>query len=165
MVESLPMLPVNSPCAHVLVVDGSVAVFQALEGVLQRRGFTVLHENSPRTALVRLIAEDFDIVICDLNMEELDGKAFTEQVLALRPDVPVLVMTGPQTMELATHAVLSGSWDYLLKPIDGTQLILAMDRACRHRQLGKEKRGLQAQLDNADFTKATLVRPSAPGAC
>lgn len=159
------MLPTNSPCAQVLVVDGDAAVFLVLEGVLQRRGFAVVHENSPRVALDRLRRQDFDIVICDLNMEEIDGQEFTRQVLLMRPDVPVLLMTGQRTMELAIHAVLTGSWDYLLKPVNNVQLILAMDRACRHRQVGKELRSLRAQIDTADFTVPAPVGPSTPGAC
>lgn len=165
MTESLPMLPIDSPCAHVLVVDGDAAVYQAIEGVLQRRGFVVVHENSPRVALARLTDEDFDIVICDLNMDEIDGQDFARRVLVVRPEVPVLLMTGKKTMELAIHAVLTGAWDYLLKPVDVTQLILAIDRACRHRQLGKEFRHLVARIDSADFARAPLIRPSAPGAC
>lgn len=165
MTDSLPMLPADSPCARVLVVDGDAAVFYVLEGVLQHRGYSVVHEDSPLVALERLRGEDFDIVICDLNMAEVDGKEFTQRLVAMRPDVPVLLMTGKPTLELATHAVLTGSWDFLLKPVDTTQLILTMDRACRHRQLGKQLRALKFQIENADFTRPAPVRPSSPGAC
>jgi len=162
MLDPLPLASVSSPCAHVLVVDGDAAVFQVLEGVLQRRGFAVVHEDSPLRALDRVTSEDFDIVICDLNMEEVDGQDFTRRLLAIRPDVPVLLMTGKRTMELAIHAVLTGSWDYLLKPVDTTQLILAMDRACRHRQAAQGVRLLRARGESADVTGLRPSRPSAP---
>lgn len=165
MTDPLPMLPLDAPCARVLVVDGDAAVFNVLEGVLQRRGFVVVHEDSPRKALVLLTHDDFDLVVCDLNMEQLDGQEFTREVVRVTPDVPVLLMTGKATMELAIHAVLTGSWDYLLKPVDTTQLILAVDRAYRHRQLCKLLRSLRAQIGAADFATAAAVRPSTPGAC
>ena len=143
MSDVQPLRSLSTPCAHVMVVDGDAAVFHVLEGVLQRRGFSVVHEHSPLRALGLLTTEDVDIVICDLNMEEVDGHDFVKRLRRIQPDVPVLLMTGKKTMELAIHAVLTGAWDYLLKPVNTTELILAMDRACRHRGVARALSDLQ----------------------
>lgn len=161
----LPPLPSDSPCSRVLVLDDDAMMCQFLERALMRHAFTVVSETSPLDALDRLAVEDFDVVVSDLNMAGLDGLAFTQRVIALRPDTPVILITGSATMEIAINAVLTGAWDFLTKPIDGKLLALSIHRACEHRQLKKQLRELRAQVNGADFTKAPLIAPTTPGAC
>jgi two-component system response regulator HydG len=148
MTDSNELLPTPT---RVLVLDDDVLICQLLERSLQRRGFTVITETSPADALARLKDEECDLVISDVNMEGLDGLAFTQRVIALNPDLPVILITGSSTMEIAMNAVLAGAWDFLSKPIDAKLLELSINRACKHRQLKKELRELRAMVDGADF--------------
>lgn len=144
--------PARSPCARVLVVDDDEMMCQFLERMLERRGFTVFSETSPREAIERLTHEDFDVVVSDLNMEGLDGMAFNQRVIELRPDTPVILITGDGMMEVAIRAVQAGAWDFLHKPIDPKLLALSIERACSHRQLKKELRALRTLVNGSDGT-------------
>ena len=140
---SLPPIP---PCARILVVDDDELMCQFLERLLGRRAFTVFTETSSKLALARLAVEDFDVVISDLNMEGLDGLAFTKRVIDVRPETPVILITGASTVELAISAVRAGAWDFLAKPVDIKLLGISIERACEHRQLKKELRLLRTQV-------------------
>ncbi len=138
--------------ARVLVLDDDVLMCRYLERSLHLHGFTVESETSPQEALGRLGVEAFDVVVSDLNMEGLDGLAFTQRVIGLQLDLPVILVTGTSTMEIAMHAVLAGAWDFLTKPLETKLLVASLRRATEHRQLRQELRELSAQLKASDFT-------------
>jgi two-component system response regulator HydG len=121
-----------------LLVDDDPLICEFLDHALTRQGFRVVTEGSAEDALQRLTTEDFDVVVTDVNMGGLDGLKFTEKVLAQRADVPVILVTGMASMEVAVAALRAGAWDFLVKPIDPQLLTLSMERALRHRNLKTE---------------------------
>ncbi|MHB8873764.1 MAG: sigma-54-dependent transcriptional regulator [Myxococcaceae bacterium] len=123
---------------RVLLVDDDPLLCEFLERALSKLGFVVVSESSAEDALERLATEDFDVVVSDLNMAGLDGLAFIGRVLARQADVPVILVTGAGTMEVAIAALRAGAWDFLTKPIDPQLLALSMDRARKHRALKTE---------------------------
>ena len=123
---------------RVLLVDDDPLLCEFLERALAKLGFAVVSEGSAEDALERLTTEDFDVVVSDLNMAGLDGLAFTERVLAQRADVPVILVTGAATMEVAIAALRAGAWDFLSKPIEPQLLAVSMERARKHRALKTE---------------------------
>ena len=134
------------PLSRVLVLDDDEMMCKFLERTLRLNHFLVDSENRPEDALNRLKVEEFDVVVSDMNMEGLDGLAFTQQVIGLGKDVPVILITGTSTMELAMHSVMVGGWDFLTKPLDTGMLIASLHRAVANRELKKELRTLNAQL-------------------
>ncbi|MHB8877419.1 MAG: sigma-54-dependent transcriptional regulator, partial [Myxococcaceae bacterium] len=133
----------DTPKARVLLVDDDVQLCEFLEQALSRQGLTVVTDNSPLDALERLATEDFDVVISDLNMAGLDGLAFTQRVLEQRADVPVILITGAATLEVAVSALRLGAWDFLAKPIDPQLLAVSVERAYAHRALRVEVQRLR----------------------
>ncbi len=121
-----------------LLVDDDPLIIEFLEHALTKQGYRVVSESSAEDALERLVTEDFDVVVSDLNMGGLDGLAFTERVLAQRADVPVILITGAATLEVAIAALRAGAWDFLTKPIDPQLLALSMERAQKHRLVSNE---------------------------
>ena len=134
----------TSSKGRVLLVDDDPLLLEFLERALAKLGFTVVAEASAEQGLERLAVEDFDVVVSDLNMEGLDGLAFTEQILSRRADVPVILVTGQASMETAISALRAGAWDFLTKPIDPQMLALSMERARKHRMLKIEVVRLRA---------------------
>ncbi len=128
---------------RVLLVDDDVLICQFLEQTLKRYGYEVVSDSSAHDALERLAVDDFDIVISDLNMEGLDGLSFTQRVNEQRADIPVILITGSATMEVAISALRAGAWDFLTKPIDASLLAVSMERARKHRALKNEVQRLR----------------------
>lgn len=143
----------RSAC-RVLVVDDDEMMCQFIERSLKRRAFEVTCETSPNGALELLTTEDFDVVVSDLNMEGLDGLAFAQKVIELRPDTPVILITGSDLVQVAIDGVKTGAWDFLAKPLDPKVLAISIERACEHRQLKKELQRLQTKLENSQTAPA-----------
>ncbi len=137
---------------RVLVLDDDVLMCELLDRMLVGQGFSVATETAACDALDRLAKEDFDVVLSDVNMAVLDGLAFTQRVIASKLEVPVILITGAASMELAMSAVLAGAWDFLLKPLDERMLWVSMDRAVKHRQLKRDLHALRTEIDRADLT-------------
>jgi DNA-binding NtrC family response regulator len=134
---------VSEPLPRILIIDDDAALVQTLERGLSKRGLAVSAETSPTRAIELVEREDFDAVLTDLAMQPIGGIELCERVRALRPDVPVLVLTAFGSMEAAVAALRSGAYDLLSKPIDLDVARHALTRAIETRRLRGELRRLR----------------------
>lgn len=120
---------------RVLIVDDEVAMCKLLEADLNLRDFETSWFTAAEDALQSLKSEAFDLVLTDLNMPGMSGTMLCEQIVANRPDLPVIVMTAFGSMETAVASIRAGAYDFVTKPIEMDMLTLTLERAIRHRQL------------------------------
>ncbi|NVJ09037.1 sigma-54-dependent Fis family transcriptional regulator [Myxococcus sp. AM001] len=146
---------------RVLVVEDEREMRAMLEKGLTRRGFTPVALPSADEALVRLAAEDFDVVLTDLRMPGMDGLALCERIALNRPDIPVVVVTAFGSLETAVAAIRAGAYDFVTKPIDVDALVLVLERAVQHRALREEVRRLRQELGRREDS-GTVVGESPP---
>ena len=147
--------------AKVLIVDDDENASALLQATLGPRGFTVVCDSSASAALVRLESEEFDAVLSDIHMDGIDGIELCNRVRALRPDVPVLMLTGDASMQAAISALRAGAYDFITKPIDIELLGPAITRAVQRHRLGVEvKRLRRALADSQGF--GTIIGKSTP---
>jgi len=123
---------------RVLVVDDDRAMCDLLEARLGRAGFEVATRTSADEALRLLDVDDFDVVVTDVAMAGMNGIALCERLAANRPDVPAIVITAFGSLDTAVAAIRAGAYDFIAKPLDADVLALALDRAVKHRALGRE---------------------------
>lgn len=142
---------------RLLIVDDDQAVCELLETMLGSQ-YRVKWETSSRHALERLLDEDFDVILTDLNMVDLNGLELCQRILDLRPDIPVIVMTGNGSLENAVGAMRAGAYDFTVKPI-GPEISLTLDRALQRRRLGEEVKRLRSTVQNPGV--ANMVGSSA----
>ncbi len=135
--------------ARVLIVDDDENTCELLEATLGGQGFTVLSESSAEAALGRLTEDDFDAMLTDIHMDGIDGIELCGRVRALRPDLPVLVVTGQASMDAAVAALRAGAYDFITKPIDVELLGPAITRAVQRHRLGIEVKRLRRALADA----------------
>lgn len=132
--------------SRVLVVDDDPDMGKELERVLRRQKFDVHVCRSADEAFDVVMAEDFDAVITDLNMKGMSGVELCDRVVQNRRNVPVIVVTGFGSMETAVATLRAGAFDFLTKPFNAEQLLLALERALRQRSLEDEVRRLKQTL-------------------
>ncbi len=102
---------------HILIVDDDEMVLTGLAENLEREGFRATTAASGREALDALArAPDIHLILTDLVMEEMDGLTLLKRVNELKPDIPVIVITGHGTAASAFDAVRQGAADYIQKP-------------------------------------------------
>jgi len=135
--------------SRVLVVDDDQTMCAMLRANLTRRGFEVVTSGVPSEAFERLRAEDFDVVVTDINMPGMNGLALCERIVADRPDVPVVVMTAFGSLDTAIAAIRAGAYDFLPKPIEIEVLVVALARAVQHRALRAEVKRLRQVVEQA----------------
>ena len=117
--------------APILIVDDDAALLQALPQVVDLRMKNVYVEtcDSANHALELIKENDYDAIVSDVKMPGMDGIELLSHVHEIRPDTPVLLITGHGDHGLAIQAIRGGAYDYILKPIDRDTFVAALQRA------------------------------------
>ena len=103
---------------RVLLVDDEVGFTEVLQKRLGKRGLVVTAAFSGAEAIRVLRSDDFDVVILDLKMEDMDGIEVLQIFKKMVPDMPVIMLTGHGSEKAAREGVKFGAFDYLLKPCE-----------------------------------------------
>jgi putative nucleotidyltransferase with HDIG domain len=128
-------------------VDDEDAIREVVSTLLEAQGFECLTAQNGRQALPLLAANQFDLVLSDIVMPEMNGLDLLDRVRSLHPDVPIIMITALHDISTALEAIRRGAYDYLLKPFERDQLFLAVRRALEHRRLVTENRRYQQNLE------------------
>ncbi len=125
---------------RVLVIDDDPALLEALPETIRLRMPGTIVETcvSAAPALQQITAVDYDAIVSDIKMPGMDGLALLSQVRTLRPDTPVLLITGHGEHDLAIRSLRSGAYDYVQKPIDREYFAASLGRAVQVRQLRRQ---------------------------
>ena len=130
---------------RILLVDDDQDHCEALAATLRELGLDATFTTSPREALERVVGETFAAILTDLAMSDMDGLELCSRIIATRGDVPVIVVTGKGSMEVAVAAMRAGAYDFLTKPIDPKLLGLSVARAVQHHRLQEEVKKLREE--------------------
>ncbi len=123
--------------SNILVVDDERSVRAAFEDILVGSGHEVSTDRCAETALAKLEAESFDLVILDIRMPGMSGLDALDRVRATHPKLPVIVITGQGTVETAIEATKRGAFDYHLKPFEPVEMLRTVERALEAARLMK----------------------------
>jgi DNA-binding NtrC family response regulator len=121
--------------ARILLVDDEIPLLQLLEKYLQRQGHQVEIQSRSEQALrsFEKAPHNYDLVIADLGMPDLPGDTMLQHMLAIRPDVPVLICSGSPFFVSTLPKVLEKQVAFLQKPFAPKMLSEAIDRLLSQR--------------------------------
>jgi DNA-binding NtrC family response regulator len=114
---------------EILIVDDEPIVGERLKAFLEKDGYLVESFVDPVQALQRLEAKDFDIVISDIRMQEIDGIQVMEKALQKSRRIKVIMITGYATLELARESLTKGAFDFIAKPFKLKEIRRTIKRA------------------------------------
>lgn len=134
------------PRSKVLVVDDEQSVATTIKAILELDGSEVTAVTSGTDALSQLREHEFDVVLTDLRLDDLDGIEILREAQKLWPDTVTIMLTGYASLESAVAALRSGAYDYLIKPSDVDELRATIGRALERRRLRQRLVELE-QLD------------------
>lgn len=123
--------------SSILIVDDELVVRQSISEDLREKNFDTETAEDGATALAKLQAKHFDLVITDLKMAGLGGLEVLEKIHELDADIGVIILTGYGDMESAINALRLGADDYLCKPCNNEELICRMNKCLEKRALQK----------------------------
>ena len=137
----------------VLVVDDEASVATTIEAILKMDGHDVLAVTSGTEAIRLLNERQFDVVLTDLRLADVDGIDILKEVQRTAPDTAAIMLTGYASLESAVAALRSGAYDYLMKPSDVDELRATVNRAIERKQLRQKL----LELEEVDRLKTQFL--------
>ncbi len=131
---------------RVLLVDDDPDVLSSVQRLLRVEGFDCDAVSDGKTALTKL-SDDYTLVLADVCMPGMDGVELLTKVVAIQPDMAVVMMSGLGDLSAAVEAMRLGAYDYLNKPFNNDDLVLRLQRAFERRQLIRDNRRYQRELE------------------
>jgi two-component system, NtrC family, response regulator HydG len=132
---------------RVLVIDDEQFHAETVAESLERVGYDCTLATSGAAGAKKIETEDFDVILTDLKMADLDGLAILRKARQEQPETAVVVITGHGDVKTAVEAMTQGAANFLLKPVNLTELRTMVDKAAQAHRLVKVNRELKRQLD------------------
>ncbi|MGH9651591.1 MAG: HD domain-containing phosphohydrolase, partial [Terriglobales bacterium] len=134
---------------RILVVDDEESIREIVTSMLTSSGYQCKQAGSGLQALAVLESgNEFELMLSDLMMAELDGIGLLERTKEKYPDMPVIMVTAVHDISIALAAIRNGAYDYLLKPFEREQLLNTVRRSLENRRLKMENRAYQLNLES-----------------
>ena len=121
--------PVYQP--HVLLVEDEPSIAKGLEMVMAEEGFDVDLAGTGKGALEKFQVKNFDLMVADLRLPDIDGMEIVQLVRENRPEMKVVIITGYPSVSSAVEAVKMGVSDYLRKPFTDDEFMTAVKTALK----------------------------------
>ena len=127
---------------RVLLIDDDPGVSEVIGLLLEREGYRVERAGSVKTAIERIQAAEFELVVTDLKLPDGTGLDVIAGVRARRPRLPIIMITSYSSMESAIDALRAGANDYVIKPFNNAEFLAAIARALNERRMLRGARPL-----------------------
>ena len=129
---------------EILVVDDDEFVCNSLKWLLIDEGYDVEVCTDGKSALHVLSKHNFDLVLTDLMMPEVDGLMVLQEVKRISPNTAVIILTGYGTLESAMAALREGAYDFLTKPCNDGEMKYKIQGALEQRHRRENRHGGRA---------------------
>ena len=131
---------------RILIAEDDSAQRYMLEQVMIREGYETVCVANGAEAIERVRNEEFDVVLLDIRMPQVDGIEALRQIHAMRPDLLVIMITAFGSSQIAIQCMKEGAYDYFTKPFDLEELRLVVRRAVEKSALKRQIQVLEDQL-------------------
>lgn len=132
--------------SSILVIDDERSIRNVLKDILTNEGYKIDEAVDGEEGLEKFKSKDYDVVLCDIKMPKLDGIEFLNIATELKPEVPVIMISGHGNIETAVDAVKKGAYDYIAKPPDLNRLLITIRNATDKTVLAKETKTLKRKI-------------------
>jgi NtrC-family two-component system response regulator AlgB len=140
--------------AKLLIVDDERSIRESLVTFFGLRGHEVREAGSGLKATMMLAHQQFDLVLTDFRMAEMNGLELLEKIKKVDPDSLVVLMTAYATVENAVAAMRAGAYDYVTKPFTLEQIQAVAERALQFRRLQAENRELRNTIEQVPLLES-----------
>ena len=130
----------------ILVIDDERSIRNTLKDILGFEGFQVELAENGRAGIDLVQSSEFDIILCDIKMPEMDGLEVLEQIRKIKPESTVVMISGHGTIETAVEAIKKGAFDFIEKPLDLNRLLITLRNASDKTALIKETQILKQKV-------------------
>lgn len=132
--------------AKILIIDDERAIRSTLREILEYENYEVEDIDNGIEGLELIRKNNYNVVLCDIKMNRMDGMEVLEQSLALKPDIPFIMISGHGTVETAIEASKKGAFDFISKPPDLNRLLITVRNALDRGTLVTETKVLKRKV-------------------
>jgi two-component system nitrogen regulation response regulator NtrX len=134
---------------RILIVDDEKGILTSLSNILQDEQYATEVAEDGEGALRLLETDGFDLVLLDIWLPGIDGIETLKRIKELRSNVPVIMISGHGTIEMAVAATKLGAYDFIEKPLSLDKVILSVQHALRQKRLEDENRALRRKIEKS----------------
>ncbi len=135
------------PQETILIVDDEESVRKSLADVMRDEGYDVVSAASGRESIDLLSEIQPSLVLLDIAMPEMDGIETLRRIRDIRPEMPIIMVTGHGTIDTAVKTVKMGAYDFLVKPPQLDHLILVVQHGLEEYRLREENQTLRQRIE------------------
>ncbi len=132
--------------AKLLIIDDERAIRSTLREILEYESYEVDDIDNGIDGLELIKKNNYDLVLCDIKMNKMDGMEVLENALVLKPDLPFIMISGHGTVETAIEASKKGAFDFVSKPPDLNRLLITVRNALDRGTLVTETKVLKRRV-------------------
>ncbi len=132
--------------AKLLIIDDERAIRSTLREILEYESYEVDDIDNGIDGLELIKKNNYDLVLCDIKMNKMDGMEVLEHALILKPDLPFIMISGHGTVETAIEASKKGAFDFVSKPPDLNRLLITVRNALDRGTLVTETKVLKRRV-------------------
>jgi two-component system nitrogen regulation response regulator NtrX len=132
--------------ANILVIDDEKSIRNTLQEIFEYENHKVeLATNGPE-GIELFEKNDFDVVLCDIKMPEMDGIEVLERIIEKSSDIPVIMISGHGNIDTAVEAIKKGAYDFIEKPLDLNRLLVTVRNAMERIDLVTQTKVLKRKV-------------------
>jgi PAS domain S-box-containing protein len=148
----------NSP--KVLIVDDDSRMCESLKALLSNQDYILKTCNSGKKAIEYLNKDDFDLVLLDMVMPDMNGYQIMDYINDQSPDTLVIVISGHASIKSAIKFIKKGAYDCIRKPFEPEELLITVKNALDHKRLVSENDVINEKLIRTEECYRYLVKNS-----
>ena len=132
--------------SRILVIDDERSIRNTLKDILEFEKYQVEIAEDGFKALELLKTNDFDVILCDIKMPGMDGIEVLQKVEEIKPDTPVVMISGHGNIDTAVESIKKGAFDFIEKPLDLNRLLITLRNAMDKSTLITETKVLRKKV-------------------
>lgn len=133
--------------SKILVIDDERSIRNTLKDILEYEKYEVDLAEDGIKALDKVKTAEYDIILCDIKMPGMDGIELLEKLTEIKPDTPVVMISGHGNIDTAVESIKKGAFDYIEKPLDLNRLLITIRNAMDKSTLVSETKILKKKVN------------------
>ncbi|MTI31403.1 sigma-54-dependent transcriptional regulator [Xanthovirga aplysinae] len=132
--------------AKILIIDDEKAIRATLKEILEYEKYQVDEAQNGEEGLMRLVQNNYDVVLCDIKMPKMDGIEVLEKAARIEKDFQFIMISAHATIDTAVDATKKGAFDFIEKPLDLNRILLTVRNALEKSDLVSETKVLKRKI-------------------
>lgn len=134
--------------AKILIIEDEAAIRRVLSKIISEENdsYQVEEAEDGLIGIEKIMKEDYDLILCDIKMPKMDGVEVLEKIKKIKPEIPVIMISGHGDLDTAVNTMRLGAFDYISKPPDLNRLLNTVRNALVKKELVVENKRLKKKV-------------------